>query len=212
LKVEAAKQRNDRIAKKAGTLEGKEQKMYLFNNPYERVSKESRQNYKYIQTLITKRTYFAIDIDLNAARYDSETVGYPCNTALFSKKLFDLCLEKLLEFIDQFQILELPDEEKIKQSIKSYNSMNRGQLPQTEMLHFYSKLAELGSFKEVQKFCHYSRATLYRYKERFKKIGITETSLTPLTEDRIPEAPLDFKAYHSYLIYDVDLLRGIKIQ
>jgi len=149
---------------------------------------------------------------MESALYNTKTVDFPCRTALFSKNLLKCCLNKLLDFINEFQITQLPDEEKVKQSIDRYNSANRGKLPKTEMLHFYSQLTQRGSFKEVRKHSAYSRATFFRYKQRFEKIGITETSLKPISEDIIPKAPIDFNAYHSYLIYDHDLLRGIKIQ
>jgi hypothetical protein len=51
----------------------------------------------------------------------------------------------------------------------------------------------------VGKFNYLSRATVYRYKERFRKIGITENNLIPLTEDGIPRADINLRDYHKYL-------------
>lgn len=79
------------------------------------------------------------------------------------------------------------------------------------MMNFYQNLINVGSFKDVAKFCHYSRATLFRYYERFKRIGITEQSIKPInTSYELPKAPLDLREYQ-ILISDTALLRSIKI-
>jgi len=46
------------------------------------------------------------------------------------------------------------------------------------------------------------RATMYRYKQRFKTIGITENNLIPLTEGGIPGADLDLGSYHSEHLFN----------
>jgi len=64
------------------------------------------------------------------------------------------------------------------------------------MVTFYKELMKVGSFKEVAKLNYMSRTSLYRYKERFRKIGITENNLIPLTENGIPKAEIDLREYH----------------
>ncbi len=64
------------------------------------------------------------------------------------------------------------------------------------MINFYKDLQRLGSFRATAKFNSMARATLYRYKDRFKKIGITENNLIPLTENGIPVAELNLRDYH----------------
>lgn len=100
----------------------------------------------------------------------------------------------------------------IRNKIRDYNSTRRsGQLPENEMLNFYGHLVKYGSFKEAIKFANYSRATLFRYIQRFKIIGIDEKSIMPLENSfGIPAASLDLRSYHIH-INDKDLLRGIKI-
>jgi hypothetical protein len=200
--VENAKQRNDRISKKVGTLEISEKEAYLKENPYEKISQDSRRVHKYISSLITKRTYFMLTIQEEAKIYNRMTVNNNANTALFFKGLLTLCLNKLFEFIGEFQIKELPEEENVRKQIELYNSMNKAKLPTAEMVRFYDRLKESGSFKETAKFYGYSRASLYRYKAWFKKVGITDSNVLPLSEVKVPDAPIDFRNYHSVVTYN----------
>jgi hypothetical protein len=211
LRISNTLKRNDRISKKIGGLHPRDKEAFLDANPYEKISKDDRANYKHIRKILESRTHFMLSIDERAKKYNEESVNYDENTAFFSKKLVSLCLQKLLDFINEFQISELPDSEIIIAHIDQYNRQHRSQLPKADMLHFYSLLILHGSFKEVAKFSHYSRATLYRYKDRFKKIGITETTIKPIQYYSIPETKIDFKEYHSHLIYKCNLLRGIRI-
>jgi len=208
MKVESSKQKNDRIAKKIGTLEGEEREAYKKAHPYDKIPKESRRVHKYVSNLITKRTYFTLSVTEGVKLYNKRTVDYDCQAALFSKGLLKQCLKKLMEFIGEFQIKELPEEEKVQKLIEHYKSQHRKPLPVNEMIWFYKKLVEIGSFKETARFYHLHRATLYRYKQRFKKIGITENNIRPLTEEGIREAPLDLAAYHYELTYNPCFLKA----
>ncbi len=61
------------------------------------------------------------------------------------------------------------------------------------MKKFYALL--LGkSFEEIKRLNLYSRASFYRYKQRFKKIGVTDQNLMPMQLCRVST---DFKEYHS---------------
>jgi hypothetical protein len=200
--VENAKQKNERIAKKVGSLAPEEREQYLKEHPYEKITKEARVMHKYVSRLITTRTYFMLDIQEQAKIYNRVTVNYSCNTAKFSKALHRLCLNKLIEFINEFQIKELPEEEKVKRLVEQYNLINNRKLPETEMSRFYTRLKEVGSFKETARFFSYSRATLYRYRDWFKKIGITESNVIPITSVGVPKATIDFLQYHSIVNYN----------
>ncbi|HWY36203.1 MAG TPA: hypothetical protein VNX68_16275, partial [Nitrosopumilaceae archaeon] len=82
----------------------------------------------------------------------------------------------------------------------------------SEMLLFYGHLFKHGSFKEAAKYSHYSKATLYRYIERFSRIDITEKSIKPIDKSYgIPNAPIDFKRYQFAIMDNYHLLRGLKI-
>lgn len=201
VQVEASKQKNDRISKQIGTLEGEEKEAYRKEHPYDKITKEARAVHKYVSNLITKRTHFTLSIGEEAKVYNRVTVNYDCNIAYFSKGLLKLCLGKLVEFIGEFQIKELPEEELIEKLVENYNSQHRKPLPAGEMIWFYKKLKEIGSFKETARFYTLSRASLFRYKERFKKIGITENHIRPVTEEGVPFASLDLSAYHSEVTY-----------
>lgn len=211
LRIENAIQRNDRIAQKAGKLSDKEKEAYLLANPYERISKNDRETYKHVSRLLSKKTHFMLETDFSTDQYNYKTVNYTCDEAKFSKSLLALCLNKLVEFIQDFQIKELPAEESVREAIIKHNAYSKQELPKSEMLQFYDQLLKYGSFKEAGKYSGCSRATMYRYKERFKKIGITERHLKPVENYSIPEAPLDMKEYHSFLTYVADLLKGIRV-
>jgi hypothetical protein len=63
-------------------------------------------------------------------------------------------------------------------------------LPKMDMMKFHENLKKYGSFKEVAKQGLYSRATLYRYRDRFKKIGITEATIWPEKHQLLPNVVL----------------------
>jgi hypothetical protein len=207
-KVEVIDQKNKRRAQKIGSLPKEEKEKYRKEHPYEKVTKESRTIHKYVQSLIMKRTYFLLDIHEAARLYNkSSNYDHDCNAALFTKGLLKSCLDKLLEFIKEFQVKELPDEEKIRNSIAGYNSTHKKKLPESDMIWFYSNLKTIGSFKETAAFCHLSRASLYRYKDRFAKIGISQNNINPVSEFGLPSAPIDFRTYHTILTENPHFLK-----
>jgi len=207
-----AMQKNDRIAKKVGTLKLEEKEKFLKVNPYEKISPNDRKTYKYVSNLIETKTNFMMQITDDAKIYNEKTIAsYKTNTAKFSTDLILLCLNKLLSFIKEFQIKELPEEELIINKIDQVNSIGRSPLPKAEMLRFYALLKQHGSFKEAAKFSGMSRATIFRYKARFKEIGISESTIKPIENYSMPQSKIDFKEYHSALTYDICLLRGIRI-
>jgi hypothetical protein len=212
LMVENAMQKNERISKKIGSLSIEEKEGYALAHPYEKIGRDSRNIYKEMCKLLTRRRYFVLEGDLDTAQYNSQTVTFQCDNVTFSKGLLKLCLEKLLEFIGDFKVEELQEKEAVKRLIDNYNTRHKGNLPKAEMMHFYHHLLNCGSFKDAAKFTEFSRATLFRYKERFKKIGITDKFIKPVDKiSGIPEAKIDFQRYHSTILYDNDLLRGINI-
>lgn len=194
--VENNDQRNERISKKIGTLGPELKEAYMQEHPYEKVPSDLRKTHKHVQKLITRRTYFKLAIDEKAMLYNKYTTDFNSDDALFSSNLLLLCMYKLVDFIHDFQIKELPPENKIEKLIDDYNLRHRKHLPKREMCAIYRELRIVGSFKDLVKFNHLSRASMYRYKQRFKKIGITENNLIPLTESGIPHAELDLRSYH----------------
>lgn len=211
LRVANSMQKNDRISKKIGTLEGSAKELYQKANPYEKIDKNDRMTYKYVSKLLNSKTYFMLDVGERTELYNTKKVEYTRDRARFCKEIISLCLDKLLEFIKEFQIKELPDEDKIVALIEHKNTYYQSSLPKSEMIYFYSLLQKYGSFKEAGKYSGLSRATLYRYKKRFKEIGISETAIKPLDSYSLPVGYIDFKNYHSFLMLDTNLLRGIRI-
>jgi hypothetical protein len=195
--VQATMQRNERIAKKIGSLPEGEKGAYRKAHPYEHIEKDDRQMFKDVSEIINKRTLFTYEVDEEHAIYNKQTVGYQSDRARFSPGLLKLCFDKLLEFMHEYQIKELPEDAKVEKLIEEYNLRHKWKLPKSEMLGFNNDLLKFGSFKEASKFNYMHRATMYRYKQRFKKIGITENNLIPLTPEGLPGAPLDLRDYHS---------------
>lgn len=206
--VQNAIQKNDRISKKIGELPDEEKAAYKKEHPYIKIDPDHRKVYKWVLNLLNKRTVFRLAVDDEAKQYNKQMVVYDCSDAHFCKKLLALCFEKLVSFIKEYQIKELPEEEKIAKLIDHYNLRHpKGKLPKREMLGYYADLLRLGSFREVQKFNYKSRATHFRFRARFKKIGITDSNLIPLTEDGIPEAELNLRDYHHEHQFNPHFLR-----
>lgn len=194
------------IAKKIRTLPKEEKEIYRKLNPEERISRDDRANYKYISSLMERSPKFMLKTSASADLYNSATLvvvnssrSIECGTALFSQELIALCLEKLTSFIDEFQLTALPQEEKVSVTIDRYNSSHRQKLPKADMIQFYDLLVKYGSFREVARLSRYSKATLYRYKDRFKKIGITENNIKPGAGFVFPKAALNLNDYHDFL-------------
>lgn len=196
LEVENALQTNDRIAKRIGELPNERKESYRKEHPYIRIDREDKRVYKGVSHLINKKTLFKFSVDERVNEYNKGLVDYDCNEARFSAKLLMLCFDKLVAFMKEYQIKELPEEGKIEKLIVEYNLRHKVKLPKSHMMGYYSDLLRLGSFKAVAKFNYSDRSTMFRYKARFKKIGITEKNLIPLTEDGIPLAELNLRDYH----------------
>ncbi|MDE3213983.1 MAG: hypothetical protein KGM98_12170, partial [Bacteroidota bacterium] len=197
------------ISKNAADLDPDEREMYLKLNPYERISREDRKILKYVSHLMEKSPKFTLKEDELSFIFNTTTVhNVDCDTALFSRKLITLCLNKLKDFILDFQLKELPEEGLVSLQIDNYNATHKTQIPKAEMLKFYDCLVKSGSFKEAGTLTRSSRATLYRYKARFKKIGITEKHFLPEENTVMPEAPLNLDRYHSFVMYELKQIRN----
>lgn len=213
MKTENAIKRNDRIAKHAGELTANEKRDFLENHPYEKIMPDARANYKYVVQLMSRITYFMMKVDEADKIYNSvTTVNHLCSRAPFSRELLSLCFKKLLGFMGEFKIKELPDEDKIGLLVDQYNNTHRTKLLKSSMIEFYLLLVKHGSFKEAAIFARKDRATMFRFKKKFKQLGITENNVQPDKNLSIPKASFDFIGYHDFLLYDNDLLRPIKTQ
>lgn len=101
-----------------------------------------------------------------------------------------------------FQVRKKPPEGVVKERIEKYNSENYQKLPLNEMLKFYGLLKN-SSFEDIMKSGLYSRASFYRYKSRFEKIGITQNDIMPI--DYINPV-VDLTRYHHQITYGKKLI------
>ncbi|MEO7045537.1 MAG: phage/plasmid replication protein, II/X family, partial [Ferruginibacter sp.] len=207
------KKRNERTAKAIAELPPSERALYTKLHPYEAIDKNDSSTFKYVSHLMESSPKFMLAISSESDLFNKYTVvNAASDKALFSKKLIGLCLQKLSDYIHNFQLRELPAEEVISISIDNYNLSHRHKLPKADMIQFYLLLAQTGSFKEANKLSRYSHATLYRYKDRFKKIGISENHIKPDDNFSLPEAPIDLKEYHAFLTRNNHVIKTTHIE
>jgi Phage replication protein CRI len=213
LMYEFIQEYNDNLSRKIAKINDKKlREEYLIKHPYKRTTQNEKNSHKIVSETIGKSRRFMIETDIESQLFNFKSVPGENYFVLFSRDLYNLCLKKLIEFINEYQIKELPPLEIVRNKIQEYNKIHKTKLPLAEMTHFYRNLIKHGSFKDASKYSDYSKATRYRYIERFSLIGITEKSIKPI--DRyygIPNAPLDFKRYHFTIMDKYHLLRGLKI-
>lgn len=207
------KKRNKRISKNIGLLPEEKKAEYSQLHPYENISKSDREMFKYVSNLLESIPKFMLEIDEDSKIYNTKTVeDGRCFTALFDKKLIFFCLKKLYSFVKEFQLKDLPDEDIVGILIDRYNLTSPKKLAKSVMMRFYAELIKYGTFNEAAVAIKLSRASLFRYKNKFKAIGITARNIRPNGDEIIPKASIEFSEYHYYLQNNCNLLRGIKIQ
>jgi hypothetical protein len=203
-KVEAAKLKNDKIAERNGLFKSESMRhRYMTNHPYIAISKESMFVYKKMSKLLNRNREFILKSTPHIDEFNSKTTSYSNfePRALFSKSLFKECAKFFKSFIKEFQITEKPSECTVRERIDEYNSKNYHKLPKNEMVKFYA-LLEKYSYEEIRKKGLYSKATFFRYKNRFEKIGVTKNNV--MVSDLI-HASVDLSMYHSQIIYNNSL-------
>lgn len=108
----------------------------MFEHPYEKINKEDRDIHKYVSKIISQRTYFVFGLDPKEVDYNRGNTNYNCKKALFSNRLLRAALLKLVEFIKEYQIKELPEADKVANLIDGYNHRHKTRLPKSEMVGF----------------------------------------------------------------------------
>jgi len=209
-RIDATKQRNKRISKKIASLPESEKATYRKLHPYQFISDNDKKTYKYVSTLLAKKPLFMMAINKQDDISNQITTNYISDKALFSDEIIWICLQKLLSFIKEFQLKELPNEEIVGLLIDKYNSTHKEKFQKAKMFQMYLLLMQYGSFREAAKTNRYSKATLYRYISKFRKLGITSHTIAPSDDYVIPNAAMDFKEYHNFLLHN-NLVRNIKI-
>ena len=209
-RIDATKQRNKRTLKKIASLPDEKKAMYKKLHPRERINDNDKETHKYVSHILAKKPCFKMAIDKADEISNQITKDYISHNALFTEELIWICLQKLLSFIKEFQLKELPNEEEVWKLIDKYNSTHKVKLQKAKMFQMYLLLVKHGSFREAVKSNRYSNATLYRYISKFKKLGITGHTFAPSDDYTIPKAAMDFKEYHNFLMYN-NLVGNIKI-
>lgn len=203
-KVESALTKNDLIAKTAGTFIINELKdLYIQSHPYIHIDKEGLFIYKKMSKLLYRNRQFFLKTNSNIEEYNTITCNRNFESrALFSKELFIECARFLKAFIKDFQVTEKPSEAVVSDRIDEYNKTHFRKLPKNEMMKFYLMLQN-SSFEEIMKKDIYSRATFFRYKSRFKEIGITQNNIKL---SQLIHTSIDLGQYHSHILYGKKLI------
>lgn len=199
-KVESIIAKNERVSKnlKHKKKETTKEK-YLEMNPFQRIDMNDKKNHKFIKNLLFKEKNFMYTVDEDVSDFNNKTARYSHfePRAHFSKSLFNECAKFFLNFINEFQVYEKPAFNAVDDLIDAYNTINEDdKLPKNEMLKFY-KLLETMTFEEIKKSNLYSKSTFFRYKDRFKRIGITQNNLMPI---KTIVSNITLNEYHSYLM------------
>lgn len=205
-KVEAANLKNDRISLKYGTFKNEDQKhKFITKHPYITITKESKVIYKRMSRLLNRNREFILKTTDHIQEFNNKTINSSSfePRALFSKTLFKECAIFFKSFIQEFQVTEKPSECAVSDRIDEYNSKHYDKLPKSEMLKFYALLQKY-SYEEIRKKSLYSKATFFRYKNRFEKIGVTKNNV--MVADFI-HASVDLSDYHTKIIYNKSLFK-----
>jgi hypothetical protein len=203
-KVEAAKLKNDRIALKYSALKNEEKKRsFITKHPYIKISTESNLIFKRMTKLLNRNREFILKTTPQIQDFNTMTTGASNfePRALFSRTLFNECAIFFKSFIKEFQVTEKPSECIVSDRIDEYNLKNYNKLPKNEMVKFYALLQKY-SLEEIRKKGLYSKATFFRYKNRFEKIGVTKNNV--MGADFI-HASVDLSSYHTKIIFNKSL-------
>jgi hypothetical protein len=203
-KVESAITKNDKIAKRIGMFKSEDRKQnFIQKNPYLSIDKDHREIHKKMSKLLNTNRQFFVKTNKYVDEYNTKTIpGNKEPRALFSKALFIECCKLFKSFLLDFQVHERPQEYIVSELIDKYNSEHYNQLPKNEMMKF-NAILQSKSFDEILKSGYYSRSTFFRYRNRFKAIGITQNFIIPFDHINVP---VDFSQYHHTLIYGKKLI------
>lgn len=203
-KVEAIHEKNDRIAQRIGKIKSEERKQkFIENNPFISVDMEQQEMHAKMAKILNMKRQFFIKTNEYVEECNSMTAHSNDETrALFSKELFLECAKIFKGFILDFQVHERPQENIVSDLIDTYNYGHKNKLPKNEMMKFYAIL-QTKSFDEILKSGYYSRATFFRYKSRFKAIGITQNFMIPFDHINVP---VDLSQYHHHLMFNKKLI------
>lgn len=195
-KVDGINAKNDRIADKIAKItDPKKKDAYKRANPYLVKDQREERIYSSMKKLLSRGRQFMLKTTDSIDLFNNVTGRYEDfeERAPFSKALFRECSKFFMDFIKEFQVTEKPSLSTVADRIDDYNNTHYKPLPRNEMLKFY-ELLQNNTFEDIKKKGLYSRATYYRYMDRFEKIGVTKNCVVDL--DLICVAA-DLRNYHS---------------
>lgn len=159
---------------------------------YIRISTNEFKIHKYVEECLnTNSTFFmniAADDDIFNKVFDKEI---PLK-AKFSNLLIGHAFIKFREFIREFQLKEKPNRLKLIKLIDDYNKINKNCINKSSMIKFY-ELWDKYTEKQLVENGYYSKATVYRFISKFKKLGITNKCIIPTFNF---DADMDLRPYN----------------
>jgi hypothetical protein len=199
-KVEQQIKKNERIHQDLASRKTEEaRERYLKYHPLEKISREDKAIHRSMEKLLSRQSLFYLEVSEKVEQFHRKTIQTDQyeNRASFSRELFRECTKVFYDFVKEFQVTEKPNRAKVAELIDFHNLRMGAKLPKREMLKFYAQL-ENGSFDKIRRDGYYSKATFYRYVERFKKIGITPQNIIP--EGLEVPVKMDLGQYYAYLL------------
>ena len=204
-KVEEIKAKNDLIASTTNSFPlNILREAYINKHPYLPIDKADDVVHIKMSRLLNRKRQFRLKTNKYVEEFNSTTTINSCfePRALFSKALLLECSKFFKSQIKCFQVTIKPPESVVRERIEKYNADHFNKLPLNEMLKFFGLLKN-SSFEELMKTGPYSRATFYRYKNRFEKIGLSQNNIMPI--DYINPI-VDLGMYHHQIIYGKNLI------
>lgn len=193
--VEKYKANNDRIAERINKYDRADKLVVKaeLRKKYIKIPKDAMEVYTYVEECINRNTAFMLKIsqedDIYNIKFDEEI---PVK-ALFSNRLCVEAFLKFRSFIREFQLTEKPDRLNVIKLIDDYNRTNKNNLNKSSMIKFFDLWSKYSEKELIEKEL-FSKATVYRFLSKFKKLGITNKSIIPTFNF---DADMDLKPYHN---------------
>lgn len=206
-KIEGISAKNDRISESLGKItDPKKKEKYKLDHPYIEKDPKEQRVHSHMKKLLSRGRQFMIKTNEDIDQFNKATgkYGHFEERALFSTELFNECSKFFMAFINEFQVKEKPSLATVSGRIDEYNNTHYKPLPKNEMMKFY-ELLQNNSFEDVKKKGLYSRATYYRYMDRFEKIKVTKNHV--INRDLIC-VPVDLRNYHSTIFSKNQLFKN----
>ena len=172
--LEMIKDYNIRVSKRIGKFNSKKEKLeYRITHPFKTPTQQVKNSHKIVSQIISRSfRKFMVETDMISHLFNSKSVPMENDFVYFSKELYNLCLGKLVEFINEYQIKELPHEQIVKNKIKRNTILGTKQNFQWPKCFIFTGIyINTVHLKKHLNIAITRRLPLYRYIERFSRIG-----------------------------------------